>query len=174
MLKRVILLLGVAGIALSIFCLPMRAQASSAIEVPSEISSLPVKAFIDGLKEAADELTAKAFERLDRTVLLAAQEARATINSAGVQLVEFEQALIKDLDEQQRRLVLDLLSLERAIDQSLQGLAGEIDANFRTALSSVNLLLSKDAGSIRVIPSFAIYGDKEIEFAIKGDSIIQC
>lgn len=161
----------IGAILLMLMSILLVGQRSNALEIDSELMALSAGEVINTVEEAVDDLVEKAFQRLDRSILLAAHEARATINSTRVQLGGAQRTLVRDLDEQQRRIVADLLHLETVIEQDLNNATSVISENVGEVLTNVNLLLSADPGFIRVIPGFAILGDQFIELRIEGHAL---
>lgn len=102
---------------------------------------------IDQAKSAIDEIIAQAFDRLDQSVLLAAMEARATINAAATQYDEARSRSLDDLDAQQRRIASDLQRFSASTASNLEGVIGELRAGASEALSNVRLLLSNQPGA---------------------------
>ena len=171
MKKRTACLVGFIAISLGSSSLSTRAQDLEPLPMVPELGALTVGGVISSVEDAVNDLIEEAFSRLDRSVLLAAQEARATLNGAAVLLVDVERTLISDLDDQQRRIVEDLLTLERAIDESLGRRTEEIDRIVRGVLSDINLVLSNNPGFIRIIPSFALHNDEVLDVAIRGTAL---
>ncbi len=129
-----------------------------------------VGGIIDDTQDAVDELIEEAFDRFDQSLLLAASEARATVNQASLQLAEVMHLTVDQLDGQQRRLVSDLDSLTKKIAQSIASEAADIVTPLR---QDVRLLLSRSPGYVRLRPGYAVRGDEHIEMTLEGTALSQ-
>ena len=133
--------------------------------------AVPVNVVIENTLAAIDELMDTAFDRLDRSLMLAGMEARATVNQVSVQTADLAHLAIGELDGQQRRLISDLLTLEGSITQNLGSHIEALDATVRETLAGIQILLSTNPGYVVVLPGFAIEGSEYIKIRIRGAAL---
>ena len=133
-------------------------------------SALFVGEVIDAAQEAVDELIEEAFDRFDQSLLLAASEAKATVNQMSLQLTDAVYLTVDQLDGQQRRLVSDLDSLTTKITQKI---ANETDDIVTPIRQDVRLLLSQNPGYVRLTSGSSVRGDRHIEMTLEGTALSQ-
>lgn len=134
-------------------------------------SALSVGSIIDQSKEAIEDIIELAFDRLDFTLLAAAMEARATINSASTQFQDTLTTSVDELDSQQRRIITDLQSLNSDIEDSITKVSGELRQGTNQAISDIRILLSNNPGAVYVSARPAIIGDEFFEVEISGTAL---
>ena len=82
-------------------------------------SSVPIVGqVISAVQDAIEELIAEALDRFDASLLLAAMEARATVNQVETQFDDALERTIEELDGQQRRIISDITSLATRLTQT--------------------------------------------------------
>ena len=132
--------------------------------------ALMVGQIIDQAFVAADDLVTEGFNRFDRSVLLAATEARATVNQASLQLADSINLSVEKLDSQQRRVILDLESLTATINEEIASDVADIVVPIQY---NIQLLLSQNPGFIRISGGFATRQDDYLEFQLQGTALSQ-
>ena len=145
----------------------MHSQVAAATIPPA----LTVATVIDAVNESVNRIVEVAFDRLDLTLLKAAMEARATINAARMQFGDATTASINELDDQQRRLISDLQTLNDAINENLTKVVQEFNAGTNQALTDVRLLLSDNPGAVYVSAKPAVVGDGFVDIEISGTAL---
>lgn len=126
---------------------------------------------INQTKEAIEEVVDLAFDRLDMTLLAAAMEARATVNSASLQFQDALTTSIDEVDSQQRRILEDLNTLNVAAEESLETLAEELKSGTNQALSDIRLLLSDNVGAVYVSARPTLLNADFFEIVVEGTAL---
>ena len=134
-------------------------------------STMAVGSVINQTKDAIEEVIDLAFDRLDMTLLAAAMEARATINSASLQFQDALTTSVDELDTQQRRILEDLNRLNSAAEESLESVAEEFRAGTNQALSDIRLLLSDNVGAVYVSARPALLNSDFFEILVEGTAL---
>jgi len=133
-------------------------------------SALTVGQIINQASDAADDLVTEGFDRFDSSVLLAATEARATVNQVSLQLADSINLSVEQLDSQQRRVISDLESLTTTITEAIAKDVADIVTPIQ---GDIRLLLSRNPGFIRISGGFATRQDKYLEFQLEGTALSQ-
>lgn len=141
------------------------------ISAQGAVAAMSVGSIIEQSKEAIEEIIELAFDRLDFTLLAAAMEARATVNSASTQFQDSLTTSVDELDSQQRRIITDLQALNSDFETSISKVSGEIRQGTNQAISDIRLLLSDNPGAVYVSASPAIIGDNFFEIEISGTAL---
>ena len=152
-----------AAIITSLFPISLEAQGLE--------STMAVGSVINQTKDAVEEVIDLAFDRLDMTLLAAAMEARATINSASLQFQDALTTSVDELDTQQRRILEDLNTLNSAAEESLESVAEEFRSGTNQALSDIRLLLSDNVGAVYVSARPALLNADFFEIVVEGTAL---
>lgn len=134
-------------------------------------ANIAVSAVVEQAKEAADDLIAHAFDRLDFTLLQTAVDTRATINEASYNLKDVMGYSIDRLDGQQRRLISDLEQFKKSVSKDAKATLDELREEKNQAVSDLRLLISNYPGAIRIISGHALEGTRYVDFKVYGSAL---
>ncbi len=132
-------------------------------------SSVPIVGqVISAVQDAIDELIAEALDRFDASLLLAAMEARATVNQVATQFDDVLERTVEELDGQQRRSISDITSLATRLTNTA---SSDVSSLVNSIRQDVRLLVSRNPGFVHVIPGYAVENEDYIEFALEGTAL---
>ena len=131
-------------------------------------AALLTSVVIDEAKEAAGDLIAQGFDRLDRSVVHAATEVQATVNQLGLQLSDSQQLMIGELDGQQRRAVEDLMRLTATITRLIRD--GTLDI-LGPLQQDMHMLLSRNPGHVLLSAEVIGQRDQSVDLTLRGTAL---
>lgn len=134
-------------------------------------ANILVSTIIDEATTGIDNIIEKAFSEMDLTLLKAALEARATIDSAADNLEDVVGYTFDRLDNQQKRIVEDLKEFSRMWTSNSTKLLEELRNERYSVSSDIKMLISDEPGAIRIVSGYAIEGENKIEFKLLGTAL---
>lgn len=133
--------------------------------------SLLVGRVLDDAEDAVRDILDHAFDRLDSSLLKAAEQLVWMLGETRRELEGLTDSTLDELDDQQRRVVTDLKSLAERVEKGVSGQVKELDELVTKTLSVVNGLVSDNPGFMNLTPAIAKTGDETATFKIQGVSL---
>lgn len=134
-------------------------------------TSLTVGSILGQVQDGIEEVIDLAFDRLDRSLLVAAERLQGLITTLTADLHGLMDATIDELDEEKRKLLDDLQGFARVLNLSAEDRLAQIDQMSTAVASTVQELLTDTPGFLDLFPAIAIAGDDTAEFRIRGINV---
>lgn len=126
---------------------------------------------INSIKDAILEVIEYAFDRLDQSLMLAAIEARNTINQSAIQLQDVMDSTFEELDDSQRKIITDLDRLIDDLEDFGSRSISEIRSTVREVSSNIKLLYSDNPGALFISPDVILPDENQVKIKLVGSAV---
>lgn len=144
---------------------------SSVVNFASMAGSATVGSVIGQVQDALTDVINLAFDRFDRSMLIAAERMQVLVDTLAKDLEGLMDATINELDEERRKMVDDLATLARQADDLAEGRLDQMEDITTAMISTIQELLTDAPGYLDIYPAVATHGDSVARFEIHGVNV---